>query len=267
MEALFITYQQSTISYRRFGHGNRILFCFHGYGEHAASFLFLESFLSKEFTCFALDFPFHGSTDWKEDLLFSSADLINIINLISTPDQKISLLGYSMGGRVTLQLLQIIPDRIEQLILIAPDGLHNNIWHKLSTQTSIGNKLFHYTMHQPNWMFELMKIFYSAGIINKSIYNFVHYYLDDPSSRLLLYKRWTTMRKFHPSLPLLKKIIPEKKISVKMMFGKYDRVIITKRGLAFQKNIAEWIIVKEIEAGHQLLRPKYAADIAALFQS
>ena len=122
-------------------------------------------------------------------------------------------------------------------------------------------------MHHPKWMLAMMKTFYALGFFNKSIYNFVHYYLDEETSRLLLYQRWTTMRKFYPALSLLKKLISEKHIPVHMIFGKYDRVILSKRGTAFQKNIEQFVTVIEVEAGHQLLRSKYAAAIAAVFQS
>ncbi len=268
LETISIIYKHSRISYRRFGHGDKILVCFHGYGEDAGSFLFLEKILGKEFDFIALDLPFHGSTDWKEGLLCTGDDLMNIIDqIIGYGSKSFAILGYSMGGRVALQLLQANPDRIKKLILIAPDGLHHNIWHQLSTQTTIGNTLFSYTMNQPYWMFSLLKLLTATKLFNKSIVNFVHYYLDDPDSRQLLYKRWTAMRKFNPSLSLLKKIIAEKKTRISMLFGKYDRVILTKRGLKFRKNLEAFIRITELEAGHQLLKPKYADDIAMLIRS
>ena len=267
LETLSLIYKDSKISYRRFGDGDKILLCLHGYGEDAGSFLFLEKILGKEYDFITLDLPFHGSTDWKEGLLCTGDDLMNIIDqIVGNSSKSFAIIGYSMGGRVALQLLQANPDRIQKLMLIAPDGLHHNIWHQLSTQTAIGNKLFLYTMNRPYWMFGLMKLLTATKIFNKSIVNFVHYYLDDPDSRQLLYKRWTTMRKFNPNQCLLKKIIVEKKIRICMLFGKYDRVILTKRGLKFRKKLEAFITIKELEAGHQLLRPKYADDIAILIR-
>ncbi len=247
--------------------GKKLLFCFHGYGEDAESFAFLETILGKNFDIIALDFPFHGLTDWKDELLFTDTDLINIIDLIASSTQKISILGYSMGGRIALHLLQTNPQKIEQLVLVAPDGFHHNIWHKISTQTFIGNKIFAFTMKHPLWMFALMKLFYKLNLFNKSIFNFVHYYLDDENSRWMLYKRWTTMRRFHPNLHLLKMIIQKNKIPIGLLFGKFDRVILTKHGLTFQRSLENFVEVKEIEAGHQLLKLKYAKEITDLFRS
>jgi len=74
------------------------------------------------------------------------------------------------------------------------------------------------------------------------------------------------MRKFNPNLHFLKKIITDRKIKVDMLFGKYDRVIVTKYGLRFQKNLKSFITLKELETGHQLLKTKYADDIAVLIR-
>jgi pimeloyl-ACP methyl ester carboxylesterase len=242
------------------------LLCFHGYGEDAYSFSFLEKHLGETYTLIAIDFPFHGKTVWKDGLLFTADDLLNIIQLIHpSPQQKINILAYSMGGRVALHLLQIDPAKFDKIILVAPDGLHHNIWHWLSTQTLIGNKLFAFTMQRPTWLFALMKLFFKLGLFNKSIFNFVHYYLDHKHSRLLLYERWTTMRKFNPRLTFLKKVIQKNEADLNLLFGKYDRIILAKNGLAFQKNIEAFVTVKEIEVGHQLLKEKYAADITAMF--
>ena len=139
-----ILYKESTINYCRFGNGDKTLFCFHGYGESSDSFLFLENYLGKEYTIIAIDFPLHGKTDWKQQI-FLPDDLINIIELLKPSKQKISILAYSMGGRMALHLLQTIPQSIENIGLIAPDGLHLNFWYWLGTQTKMGNNLFKLT--------------------------------------------------------------------------------------------------------------------------
>jgi pimeloyl-ACP methyl ester carboxylesterase len=242
------------------------LFCFHGYGEQGNTFYLLEKGLGKDYTLIAPDFPFHGATQWKDGLLFTPEDLLEVLSLITKePGKPFNLLGYSMGGRIALYLLQTVPDKIGQVVLIAPDGLHHNIWHTLSTRTWIGNHFFAFTMYHPFWLFTFIKLGYTTGLLNKSIFNFVHYYLDSKESRTLLYKRWTTMRKFNTDLPLLKKTIRRKKIPVTLLFGKFDRIIFTSQGISFQKELKDLVKITELEVGHQLLREKYAGYITALF--
>ena len=109
MHSVFLTYKSSLIHYRKGGEGKRLLFCFHGYGESSESFAFLETPLDREFTLVAIDLPFHGKTDWREGLYLDPKDLLAIIRQIGTglpgANQPWWLMGYSMGGRVALSLL------------------------------------------------------------------------------------------------------------------------------------------------------------------
>lgn len=264
-EPLFIPYRQSRLYYHRFGTGPSWIFCFHGYGEDGSRFQLFEKELGQTYTLIALDMPFHGKTEWKETLLLEPALLMAWINDLVPQHTPVQLMGYSMGGRVCLRLLELFPHRFTKLVLIAPDGLHKNPWQKLATQTFIGNKLFAYTMSHPGWMFLLMKLAGGLGLLNKSILKFVHHYLDHEGERKILYKRWTTMRRFRPHLPSLKRIILQHQIPVHLQFGKYDRVIVAKHGYHFQEGLKKWIVVKEIAAGHHLLQEKYKAEILEAF--
>lgn len=224
----------------------------------------MEGFLANRFCIIAIDMPFHGQTIWQEGLLFPATDLLEIINRIKPAGESFSLLGYSMGGRVALRLLQAIPEQIKKVVVIAPDGLHKNKWQWLSTRTKLGNRLFAYTMRKPFWMFRFMDLSTRLRLFNKSIFKFVHFYLDDAEQRLSLYRRWTTMREFRPDLNLLRQSIRTNKIPVHMLFGKHDRVILTKHGTRFSRQAGNSVVVKEIEAGHILLKEKYAPLIAQL---
>ena len=102
------------------------------------------------------------------------------------------------------------------------------------------------------------------GLYNKSLIKFVHYYLDDAEQRMILYRRWTTMRKFRPDKGLLKSTIVKNKIPLSIVFGRYDRVILSKHGNSFSKNAEEYIRVIVLEAGHQLLKEKHVPLIAQL---
>jgi pimeloyl-ACP methyl ester carboxylesterase len=265
MESHLLPYKNSFVHYLKFGKGTKFLFCFHGYGEDASSFLFLEKALGHDYTLIAIDFPFHGNTEWQEGLEFNTVDLENIINTIVPLElQTISLLGYSMGGRIALTMLQEIPGKIERVILVAPDGLHKNFWYWFSTQTSIGNKLFSYTMRKPQWFFGGMAFLKNFRLLNKSIFKFAHSYLDDNKERLLLYNRWSTMRRFNPKESYITSALKQYGIPVRMLFGSYDRIILSERSMSLNKK-NNTITIKNIRAGHQLLKEKYAKDIAALF--
>ncbi|MGI8950496.1 MAG: alpha/beta fold hydrolase [Chitinophagaceae bacterium] len=265
MKEYNLSYKNSRIHYCIFGTGKKILFCFHGYNKDGNSFAFLKHALGGDYTLICIDLPFHGKTVWNEDLNFTENDIIKIISLINgSINQPINLLGYSMGGRVVLQLLQKIPQKIERVVLVATDGLHKNFWYYLTTQTVIGNKIFKYSMHNPAWLFRLMKTAQQLKLINENMLSIAHYYLNIESERMLLYERWTTMRKFKPNLHQLQLIIKKNKIPVRFLFGKYDQIILSKRSDFLKEDVSD-IQTHIINAGHRLMQEKYANYIAKLF--
>jgi pimeloyl-ACP methyl ester carboxylesterase len=271
MESFFTTYRSSQIHYGKAGAGSKLLLCFHGYGESAESFSFIERSIADEFTLLAIDFPFHGKTIWNEGLIFSPEDLINIvekiIQSISFQNSKIYLIGFSMGGRVALHLLQSIPNKIEKIILLAPDGLKINFWYWLATQTSIGNKLFLFTASKPSWFFLLMNTADKLRLVNQSVFKFADHYLHDKQMRNDLYKRWTVMSKFKPNIKKIKQDIRGNNIQLRLLYGKFDKVIRYKNAEKFMSGIESNCILSIINSGHELLKEKNADEIIRLIKN
>lgn len=265
MENRLLPYKNSVISYYQFGTGPTPVLCFHGYGESGADYLFLEKTLGGQFSFYAIDLPLHGKTGWNEGLLFTPADLKEITNLLlekhGTTGSLPVLLGFSLGSRVALQLYQLQQGKIAKLVLLAPDGLKLNRWYWLATQTWFGNRLFRFTMQYPGIFFGLLKILKRLQLVNTSIFKFVQYYIADKKVRDLLYKRWTTLRRIKPGLQAIKESIAQHHTPVRLVYGKYDRIILPARGEKFQKGIEAYCHITVIDAGHQLLHQKYTEQI------
>ena len=259
-----LQYKSSQIAYYVYGSGANVVFCFHGYGLTGESFAVLQQVLQADFTLICLDFPFHGATNWQEGDSFTDKNLWEIINQINpNANVSFSLMGYSMGGRIALQLLQDHPKSIKQVALIAPDGLKFNWWQEIATQTAIGNQLFKFTMRHPQWLFAFIKVASLLHLINKTREKFTLAYISEEQERQLLYKRWCTMRAFKPRLSLLRQCIEQYKIPVNLLFGEYDKIITTSQGLAFKKQ-EPLISIRVLKCGHQILKEKYVEDVAAL---
>jgi pimeloyl-ACP methyl ester carboxylesterase len=271
MQTDLISYRSSKVHYCWFGGGQKILLCFHGYGESEQTFHFLEKYISAEYTLFAIDLPFHGKTQWQEGLRFAATDLLAIIEALCAKHKlqldQFTLLGYSMGGRVALQLLQVIPDKIEKTVLLAPDGLKVNFWYWLATQTYIGNRLFGFTMKHPAWFFSLLQAGNRLKLINQSVLKFTRYYIHDITVRRQLYERWTGMRAIKPDLAFVKKLIRAHRLPVRLLYGQYDRIIRHERGEKFRKGIESFCTLHIIQTGHQVLQEKHANQIIQLIQS
>lgn len=268
-----IKYRNSSISYRLSGNGPRLAICFHGYGENAGTFDFLAKYAGNEYRFLAIDLPFHGETDWREGLELEPAELESILGGIvdqlsinrQAPDFRYTLVGYSLGGRICLALYQHRPAAAERIVLLAPDGLKVSFWYWLATQTSAGNRFFAFTMKKPQWFFGLVRLMYKAKLLNASIFKFVNYYIGDPQVRKQLYERWTTLRKFKPSLPLIKKEIRQQHTKVRLIYGIHDRIILSSVGKKFCHGIEDDCQLTEIHAGHQVLHEKQVKEILPAF--
>ena len=267
MNSFLLSYKRSQIGYYKFGSGPKTAFCFHGYGEQSSSFFFLGEYAGNLYTFFAIDLPFHGSTRWKEGLDFSKDDLTNIIHLVLEEygfqkyDHNITLISFSLGGRIALSFFQSQPQEVEKIILLAPDGLKMNFWYWLATQNLAGNKFFALTMKHPGWFFGFLNILNKMKLVNASIYKFVNYHINDPQVRNDLYKRWTSLRKLKPNLSKIKRLVKQHKIQVRLLYGKHDRIILPSRGEKFSKDIEEFCKISVIDSGHQVLHVKNIHDI------
>jgi pimeloyl-ACP methyl ester carboxylesterase len=264
MQAGNLQFGSSIIHYRTGGQGQRPLICFHGYGEISASFSFLEKTVGASYRIVAIDLPFHGDTQWNEGHLTPPvlADMIlQLLKQLQLQSNDIHLIGFSLGGRLALCLLQQIPERISKLVLLAPDGLAVNFWYWLPTQTAVGNSLFKLTMSKPGWFLGMLRFSNRLRLINQSIYKFVEYYIHDDEVRKQLYDRWTGLSKCTPHLKKIKAAIKQHNISMRLLYGKHDRIIGPKKGRKFIDGL-DGCNIEVLNCGHQVLHEKNGAAIA-----
>ncbi len=262
MTGHFISYRHSSIHYRVSGQGPHVTVCLHGFGEFARTFDPLAAGLPGH-TLVAIDLPWHGETQWKEGLDMRVEDLLEIMRSIpEIGNGSFGLMGYSMGGRICLSLLQAAPEKVDYLVLIAPDGLKENGWYRFATQVAAGNRLFRFTMEQPGWFLGLLKLGRRVGLVNESIMKFVHIYIDDRTMREKIYRAWTTMRHFRPNLVQIKESIRRHRVPVFLLFGRYDRIILAEHGEKFVRGLEGLARMEVLDVGHQLLHPRNIAAIA-----
>src|ERR1043165_7989118 len=121
----YIEAGKEKLHYLEMGSGKKILLAFHGYANDAAIFRSFEQYLGHEYTILSFDLLHHGKSTWTDDVILSKQDLASLITEVRDiyTAEKISLLGYSMGGRVCLTVMELFPASVEKLVLIAADGL------------------------------------------------------------------------------------------------------------------------------------------------
>lgn len=260
-----VSYKESSIAYHQYGKGDKIVFCFHGYGLDGSCFEFLEDEIFDTYTLFCIDLPFHGETIWQKDADFHPSDLFGIITLIY-PDvdrETISIIGYSLGGRISLSLAEYYPEKIKKLLLIAPDGLQHNYLKEIATRTTIGRKVFLQILKNTQVIFKLGYVLNKLGLLSKSKLKFANAHLDTSKKCEDLYNRWIALQYFYPNLKKLRTNQNTFSIEIEVISGEYDQIIKTKACKKFCNRIDNCRLMI-VSLGHQLLSNKVAATIVKM---
>lgn len=222
----FLYFNNSKLHYKVIGSGTNVLIAFHGFGEDIRSLYELEKvFLNHRIYIF--DLFFHGKSSWLEntaitpdcwtDLFYEFVENENI--------KSFSLLGFSIGAKLALSLVSFFEDRIERLILIAPDGIKLNFWYNLATGSVLGRKLFKNFSNHPNWYVKIMELLSYLRLIDNSLKRFALLQIRNQRKRKLVLHTWLVYRKIVIDRNQLISKINKSGIFVSLFVGKYDKVI------------------------------------------
>lgn len=235
------------------GRGEKLLICFHGFRESGSSFSCLEPVLGSYYTLVAVDLPHQGSTQWEKPFL-DRTDLESCIQILLQRFgcQRFSLMGYSLGGRVCLFITESMASRIDELILLASDGIRMNLLPYLVTRTGWGSSLFLYTIRHPLPFFSLMRLGRSLALVNQSLERFVHQFMDTPEKRNEVYRIWRCLSSVIADLSQVRNSLRKYRIKTLLFYGKFDRVFRPKQGKRFIRGL-ENCRLEVLDKGHNLL--------------
>lgn len=265
MNAAHLTYRNSTIHYRYSGEGPRCVICFHGFGTYAATFDWLAGHVPGH-RFIAFDLPYHGRTQWNDGDTFTPAQLMDIIDACPhLTDRRFGIMGFSLGGRISLQLAQDFPERIERIVLLAPDGLHMNPMYWFASQTAIGNRMLKRILQKPAALVRMARRAEAMGLANKGIVRFVERYLEDARMRELVYHVWTTFRRFRPNPRKLARLLSDRNIPVTLIYGRHDTIIPLAPGEKFFSELRGRKKMEILDSGHQILDVRNAPYLAEAF--
>ena len=103
----------------------KTLIALHGFTGESSDFTALQGHLTPETKLLAPDFPGHGKLRHQRNPLeYTMESHLALISEAAATDTKVTLLGYSMGGRLALHWALAHPEKVERLILVgASPGL------------------------------------------------------------------------------------------------------------------------------------------------
>ena len=100
-----------------------ILLFIHGLSSYIPAWLKLIPLLKNHFRCVAIDLPGYGKSSagiHSGSMLFYAEVISKFIQKLNL--QKVSLVGHSMGGHISIVTTLVYPQLVDKLILLAPAG-------------------------------------------------------------------------------------------------------------------------------------------------
>lgn len=243
------------------GTGSRLLLALHGFGNDATLFHCLQP-LAGQYTIVAIDLPFHGRNHWRPGDMLTAKDTVTLVdNLLAQYGlQKLTICGYSLGGRLALKTTELAPDNVEKLVLLAADGLVRNRVYNLATGTIVGRLLFKYSMLHPGWLIALATLAGKTRLMSVKKTDFVLRQLTSPQLCRQTLDVWLATCQLVPRKKLVQLHINTHQIETVLVMGKKDQIIPAKNGISFAQGCPR-VQLRLLDAGHWLWTAPLAEQI------
>ena len=257
-----------TWSYLDSEKGDDVWLTLHGYGQNAeVMHKFMQTFRPNA-RVLSFDLPLHGGTSVKKNEAIRIGDLAELAGnaLREVGGKKCSVLAYSLGGKVALKMIELDPGKIEQLVLIAPDGLKTNRLYWLVTNTKVGKWIFQLVIVFPQPILFVSKLLSAVRIMNPKIHEFVSSQLSEKENRQKFLDTWMIFKNVKPSLDQVGKRVWRYSVGLTLVFGKKDRVIHPKLAKKLSGANCKSAEVIMLDAGHNLTTKRHAEQILKLME-
>ena len=268
VEPKIFTYKHSPISYYRFGKGDQVLVAFHGYGQTGEEYLYFGDALSEYFTVLAIDFFWHGASEWREDSDFTEEDMKEIVLGIAKQEKiisrKFSVCSFSMGARMARALVRTFPERIENLILISPPTFIFNRFLNFTTNTAFGLMMFRYFVQHTETLMSWIIFLKQLNILSRPVYLFSSKFIVRKERLEKVFKTWYSQRKLLTDFETFAALINNFNIHVTLIVGKNDSIAPPQKMIRYirkLKNRKIFIIRKK----HELKTPETKRLLEKLF--
>lgn len=254
----FFRYKEFSLEYLTIGNGAKTILYFHGYGNNADEIFKYEFTKLNDYTIYSINFFHHGNSVYPETKIHSNTltkiEFAQIINafLKQNSIDKFGLIGYSMGGKICLNILELMPQKVSFIVLSAPDGIKKNFWYRFTSRNKLGNRIYKNGIENPQKIFNVINFFKRWKFVDEKMATFAIGHLETREKRLQVYTVWMTLRNLEPNLKKIISLIKKNKIPICLNYGRYDKVITPKKGLAFAYKTQPYSQFNFIEKGHNL---------------
>ncbi len=254
-----ITTTNADFSLQVLGKGDKNILAFHGVGQDSKVF---ETIVCNhpEYTIYAIDLPFHGNTDvYKPENRISQSEVIKLAQKIIDhfEIQKFILLGYSIGAKMALPLIEPFYPQIHAVWLLAPDGIRPNFWYRIGTGSSAGRFILRQILLHPHALKLLGKALKSMRLIDKNTLRLASGTTATVEKSRQVYQIWTYLCHLKTNLVAVANTVNSLNIPLHLILGDEDRLI-TRRNVLPLVEKAPKAKITILHSRHQHLIEKFA---------
>jgi len=226
MQSILLPYRNAEIHCLKFGAGPQLLIALHGFGDRARMFVVLEEALTEKYTVIAVDWPFHGQTEWPDDT-FSKEDLLGIIRLILEREGKkrFCLMGFSFGARLAQAMLPELAGQLDKLYLLSPDGVETK-GMSIAVRTPMWlRRLMFKLLQRPEWFLNLLRFGRKIRVVPPLIQHFLVANLSRTDRFRRTFGCWLSLNSFYLGRRKIRAILHDSNLPTDVYFGTKDEMV------------------------------------------
>ena len=226
MQSSFFELPSGKIHCLRFGSGPELLIALHGFSDRARMFAVLEPALSENYTIVAVDWPFHGQTEWIPKT-FSKQDVLDIIQKILAENgkERFSLMGFSFGARLAQALLPDLVGQLNKLYLLSPDGVKTKGMSTAAHMPMWIRRFLYRILQKPDWFITLLNVGRKIGVAPPMIHHFLTNNLNRPERFRRTFGCWLAMDSFYLGRRAIQRVLSESQLRTDVYIGLSDPML------------------------------------------
>ena len=216
------------LAHIRFGNGPVIWLAFHGIGQDAGAMAPFGEQLAETHTIYSIDLPYHGRgrrTGWPADITKSYWQSLVAHFLTEQGIGRFSVAGFSMGGRFALVTADLFTDHLDELILIAPDGVTEDPWFRLATNTRPGRWMLRFLLKNTRLFTTLGWGLVRVGLLKSALLRFVAATMQTHEQREQIGLSWVGFRHLTTDVLALAKQLRAANVPAWLYLGQFDAVL------------------------------------------
>jgi pimeloyl-ACP methyl ester carboxylesterase len=246
--------------YHEYGKGDKPLLAFHGYGMTGRQFSVLEQSILQQYRVYGFDHFFHGQSklaDLTEQQIIAGMPKAMVKTYVDEwfkvhGKQRFSVMGYSIGANIALILIEDYADLIDELILMAPDGIAVYKGFEILLNKFWGRYAFR-LISKSKWLAPtLLKSLRKIRFIDDSLFRIAFNEIDTEQKRQDVYYTLNLIRLLRPDTKKVADLINQYQIRCTLIFGRHDNLFPLKPALPFIDSLTN-ASVHEVDMGHWLV--------------